>query len=131
MARDSPVFSLSVPAESVSSKAFPAIKPFDLDGNIGIGILILTNKKMALQAFVWAPFSFLPFVRVFGPESRVKGRQGGVEASRGWASRESLGSCKPARFLPPLAPPYKGGDPLGNHPRPSKNPHDFRKSQEN
>jgi len=57
-----------------------------------------------------------------------KGRHGGVEASRGWASPEVLGSCKPARFLPPLAPPYKGGDSLGNHPCPSTHPHDFRKS---
>jgi hypothetical protein len=74
-----------------------------------------------------------------------KGRLGGVEAFRGWASRESRGWCKPARFLPPHAPPYKGGgtggrphppppdsnnrgDSLGNHPRPSKHPHDFRKS---
>src|SRR3972149_5359229 len=31
---------------------------------------------LALQAFVWAPFRFLPFVR----------SQGGVEASRGWVS---------------------------------------------
>ena len=38
------------------------------------------------------------------------------------------GSCKPASFLPPHAPPYKGGDSLGNHRRPSKHPHDFRKS---
>ena len=30
-----------------------------------------------------------------------KGRQGGVEASRGWASRESRDSGKPASFLPP------------------------------
>jgi hypothetical protein len=56
-----------------------------------------------------------------------KGRHGGVEASRGWVSREVLGSCEPASFLPPHAPPYKGGDSLGNHRCPSKNPHDFRK----
>ncbi len=30
-----------------------------------------------------------------------KGRRGGVEASRGWASRERRGWCKPARCLPP------------------------------
>ena len=63
-----------------------------------------------------------------GPYTLTKGRQGGVEASRGWVSRESRGSCKPARFLPPRAFPYKGGDSLRNHPRPSKHPHDFRKN---
>jgi len=47
-----------------------------------------------------------------------KGRLGGVEASRGWAP-----------FLPPLAPPYKGGESLGTHPRrPSTDPLDFRKA---
>jgi len=54
-----------------------------------------------------------------------KGRHGGVDASRGWASREVLGSCKPASFLPPLAPPPDSnnrgeGTPLGtNHVLPS------------
>jgi hypothetical protein len=42
-----------------------------------------------------------------------KGRLGGVEASRGWASREVLGSCKPASFLPPHPLLTKEGTPLG------------------
>ena len=42
-----------------------------------------------------------------------KGRQGGVDASRGWASRESRDSGKPASFLPPHPLLTKEGTPLG------------------
>src|SRR3990170_6708748 len=100
------------------------------EGRLLPGLYRERNQSMALQAFVWAPIQFPPL---------CKGRQGGVEASRGWASREGVGSCERAGFLPPLAPPYKGGGSLGappyqgggslrNHPRPSKHPHDFRKN---
>ena len=57
-----------------------------------------------------------------------KGRHGGVEASRGCAERESRGSCKPVRFLPPHPLLTIEGDSLGNHRRPSKNPYVFLKS---
>jgi hypothetical protein len=68
------------------------------------GIEFVIGKKSGSSGFCVGAIQFPPL---------CKGRQGGVEASRGWVSREGRGWCKPARFLPPHPLLTKEGTPLG------------------
>ena len=60
-------------------------------------------RRSAHRAILFGSSGFCVGVIQFPP--LCKGRRGGVDASKGWVP-----------LLPPLAPPYKGGDRLGTQP---------------